>query len=78
MTNEKLNTGDVFRSFLVENADYDGDFELPKIKTSSLIPEKYNRLWQRTGQHFQAVQGYGDKRRSVGKRFFQESRAGQA
>ena len=40
MTNEKLNTGDVFRSFLVENADYDGDFELPKIKTSSLIPEK--------------------------------------
>ena len=40
MTNEKLNNGDVFRSFLVENADYDGDFELPKIKTSSLIPEK--------------------------------------
>ena len=55
MTNEKLNNGDVFRSFLVENADYDGDFELPKIRTSSLIPEKYNRLWQRTGQHFQAV-----------------------
>lgn len=46
MTNEKLNTGDVFRSFLVENADYDGDFELPKIKTSSLIPEKHYRLWQ--------------------------------
>ena len=46
MTNEKLNNGDVFRSFLVENADYDGDFELPKIKTSSLIPEKHYRLWQ--------------------------------
>ena len=40
MTNEKLNTGDVFRSFLVENADYDGDFELPKIKTSSAYPRK--------------------------------------
>ena len=49
-----------------------------KLKQAALIPEKYNRLWQRTGQHFQAVQGYGDKRRSVGKRFFQESRAGQA
>ena len=29
-----------FRSFLVENADYDGHFELPVIKTSNLILRK--------------------------------------
>ena len=32
--------GDVFRSFLVHNADYAGYIELPKIRTSSLLPEK--------------------------------------
>ncbi len=31
---------DVFRSYLVENADYEGYFELPKIQTSNLLPEK--------------------------------------
>lgn len=31
---------DVFHSFLVENADYEGYFELPKIKTTNIIPEK--------------------------------------
>ena len=31
---------DVFKSFLVEDAEYDGYIELPKIKTSDLIPEK--------------------------------------
>ena len=41
MTNEQFNNNyDVFHSFLVENADYDGCFELPKIKTSDLIPKK--------------------------------------
>ena len=40
MTNEKLNNYDVFHSFLVENADYEGYIELPKIKTSNFIPEK--------------------------------------
>ena len=41
MTNEQFNNNyDVFHSFLVENADYDGCFELQKIKTSDLIPKK--------------------------------------
>lgn len=30
---------DVFRSFLVKNATYDGEQEIPKIRTSCLIPE---------------------------------------
>ncbi len=35
MTTEKFNNNyDVFHSFLVENADYDGYFELPIIRTS--------------------------------------------
>jgi len=32
--------GDVFRSFLVENAEYCGRIELPKLKTSTEIPNK--------------------------------------
>lgn len=40
MTNEKFNNYDVFHAFLVEKADYNGDIELPVIKTSDLIPEK--------------------------------------
>ena len=40
MKNKKFNSYDVFHSFLVENADYEGYFELPVIKTSSLMPEK--------------------------------------
>ena len=39
MKNVKKKT-DVFRSFLVKNADYDGYIELQKIKTSDLLPEK--------------------------------------
>ena len=31
---------DVFNSFLVENAEYEGYIELPKIRTSNLLPEK--------------------------------------
>ena len=31
---------DVFHAFLVEKASYDGDEEIPCIKTSKLIPEK--------------------------------------
>ena len=31
---------DVFRSFLVKNATYDGEYEIPKIHTSNLIPEQ--------------------------------------
>ena len=40
MTTKQLNNYDVFHSFLVKNADYDGYIELPKIKTSNFIPEK--------------------------------------
>jgi hypothetical protein len=29
---------DVFNAFLVKNADYDGDEEIPRVRTSSLIP----------------------------------------
>lgn len=41
MTTEKFNKNyDVFRSFLVEDTDYDGYIELPKIRTSNLLPDK--------------------------------------
>ena len=41
MTNSQFNNNyDVFRSFLVENDDYDGYFELPTIRTSDQLPEK--------------------------------------
>lgn len=31
---------DVFRAFLVENAEFDGLYEIPVIRTSNLLPEK--------------------------------------
>ena len=34
------NNYDVFKAFLVENADYDGKFELPVLRTSNFIPDK--------------------------------------
>lgn len=41
MTNEKFNSNyDVFHSYLVANADYEGYIELPKIQSSTLIPKK--------------------------------------
>lgn len=41
MTIEKFNSNyDVFNSFLVAGADYDGYIELPKISTSSALPDK--------------------------------------
>ncbi len=41
MTSKKFNNNyDVFHSYLVENADYEGYIELPIIKTSSSIPDK--------------------------------------
>lgn len=41
MTNVQFNSNyDVFRAFLVENADYDGYYELPIIRTSDRVPEK--------------------------------------
>lgn len=40
MNNKKFNNYDVFRAFLVEDADYDGYIELPVIKTSDKLPEK--------------------------------------
>ena len=35
-----ISRNDVFHSFLVENAEYDGYFEFPKLKTSDALPEK--------------------------------------
>ena len=46
---------DVFHSFLVENADYEGYFELPKIKTTNIIPEKlvtFSKAMARTWNDF--------------------------
>ena len=41
MTIEKFNRNyDVFKSFLVSDCEYDGFFELPKIRTDEIIPEK--------------------------------------
>ena len=55
MTNEKFNNYDVFRSFLVENADYEGYFELPVIRTSNFIPEKlvpFSKAMEKTWNDF--------------------------
>lgn len=35
---EKFKNNDVFKSFLVENASYDGDLEMPILNGSSEIP----------------------------------------
>ena len=40
MNEKKFNNYDVFHSFLVENADYEGKIELPKISTSNYLPKK--------------------------------------
>ncbi|MDP4118737.1 MAG: DUF4417 domain-containing protein [Bacillota bacterium] len=40
MITEKFNNYDIFHAFLVEDANYEGFFEMPKVITSSLIPEK--------------------------------------
>lgn len=40
MKAEPLNSYDVFHSFLVKNADYDGCFEMPKLRTSDKLPDK--------------------------------------
>lgn len=40
LTLPKKAKNDVFNSFLVKNAMYDGKEEIPRIKTSNLLPEK--------------------------------------
>ena len=41
MTNTKFQKNyDVFNAFLVSGADYEGNIEFPKIKTSDLLPNK--------------------------------------
>ena len=46
MTNKQFNSNyDVFHSFLVEDADYEGYIELPKIKTSN-IKTRFDDLMQ--------------------------------
>lgn len=55
MTKEKFNNYDVFRSFLVANADYDGYFEIPVIRTSELLPDKvvtFSKAMSKTWKDF--------------------------
>lgn len=43
MTKQNINRAgciDVFHSFLVRNAEYDGDLEIPKIKSAGAVPER--------------------------------------
>ncbi|MBQ7897108.1 MAG: DUF4417 domain-containing protein [Clostridia bacterium] len=35
-----MNRNDVFHTFLVENANFSGDYELPQLQTSNEIPQK--------------------------------------
>ena len=44
-----MNKRDLFKAFLVENANFDGKFELPRLWTSDEIPEKRlngGRIWR--------------------------------
>lgn len=56
MTTEKFNNNyDVFHSYLVEDADYEGYIELPKIKASNLIPQKlvpFSKAMSKTWEDF--------------------------
>ena len=56
MTTEKFNNNyDVFHSYLVEDADYEGYIELPKIKASNLIPQKlvpFSKAMSKTWKDF--------------------------
>ena len=55
MKKELWNTYDVFRSFLVEHADYDGYFELPRIRTSNKTPNKvvtFSKAMSKTWKDF--------------------------
>ena len=56
MTNTKFQKNyDVFNAFLVSGADYDGSLELPKIKTSDLLPNKlvlFSHAMARTWKDF--------------------------
>ena len=56
MTNKQFNSNyDVFHSFLVEDADYEGYIELPKIRTSNLIPKKlvlFSKAMSKTWEDF--------------------------
>ena len=56
MTDVQFNNNyDVFHSFLVEKADYDGYFEFPKIRTSNQLPDKvitFSKAMARTWNDF--------------------------
>lgn len=56
MTDVQFNNNyDVFHSFLVEKADYNGYFELPKIRTSSQLPDRvitFSKAMARTWNDF--------------------------
>lgn len=52
---EKSKKYGVFRPFLVERAEYDGDFELPVIRTSNRLPEQvvtFSRAMERGQKDF--------------------------
>lgn len=56
MTNEQFNKNyDVFRPFLVANADYEGKYEIPVIETSELLPDKvvpFSKAMSKTWKDF--------------------------
>lgn len=55
MDNEKFNNYDVFHSFLVKNADYEGIFEMPCLKTSGQVPNRvitFSRAMSRSTKNF--------------------------
>ena len=55
MKNGNFDDYDVFRSFLVKNAEFDGYIELPKIKTSDVLPEKvvtFSKAMSRTWKDY--------------------------
>lgn len=56
MTDVQFNNNyDVFHSFLVEKADYDGYFEFPKIRTCNQLPDKvitFSKAMARTWNDF--------------------------
>ncbi len=55
MNSEKLNNNDVFRAFLVQNADYDGRIELPCFHTSDKLPNRlipFSKAMERTNTDF--------------------------
>ena len=56
----KMAPKDVFNSFLVTNATYDGEEEIPVIKTSNSIPEKVISFSNAKSKQRQAFHAHGN------------------